>query len=104
MPWTKARDGSVRWVEELVLAEPDAHMQSVLRRRVREMDGDREIELVRAPAESLPFADAWRFIADGCQCNRDSLATIEASPRHAARRKQCPGGIQRRFVGARLSF
>jgi hypothetical protein len=22
----------------------------------------------------------WRFIADGCHCNRDSLATIEASP------------------------
>ncbi len=22
----------------------------------------------------------WRFLADGCHCNRDSLATIEASP------------------------
>jgi ubiquinone/menaquinone biosynthesis C-methylase UbiE len=22
----------------------------------------------------------WRFIADGCHCNRDSMATIEASP------------------------
>ena len=22
----------------------------------------------------------WRFVADGCHCNRDSLATIEASP------------------------
>ncbi len=22
----------------------------------------------------------WRFIADGCHCNRDSLATIESSP------------------------
>jgi len=22
----------------------------------------------------------WRFLADGCRCNRDSLATIEASP------------------------
>jgi ubiquinone/menaquinone biosynthesis C-methylase UbiE len=122
-------------VEELVLAEPDAHMQSVLRRRVSEMDG-RAIELVQAPAESLPFEDSsfdcvtatmvictmpdpkcgldeiarvlkpggsflflehvrsgnpriartqdrlersWRFIADGCHCNRDSLAMIEAS-------------------------
>ena len=123
-------------VEELVLSEPDAHMLSVLRRKVSEMGG-RAIELVQAPAETLPFDDAsfdcvtctmvmctmpdpragideiarvlkpggkllflehvrsedpriartqdrlerpWRFIADGCHCNRDSLATIEASP------------------------
>lgn len=124
-------------VEELVLAEPDAHMQSVLRRKVDETGGARAIELVQAPAESLPFEDdsfdcvsctmvmctmpdpraglaevarvlkpggrllflehvrseqpgvartqdrlerPWRFIADGCHCNRDSLATIAASP------------------------
>lgn len=122
-------------VVELVLAEPDSHMQGVLRRKVRAMDG-RAIELVQAPAESLPFADSsfdcvtatmvmctmpdpraaldeiarvlkpggrllflehvrsgnpriartqdrlerpWRFLADGCHCNRDSLAMIEAS-------------------------
>jgi ubiquinone/menaquinone biosynthesis C-methylase UbiE len=123
-------------VEELVLAEPDARMQRVLRRKLSELGG-RSIELVQAPAERLPFDDAsfdcvactlvmctmqdpraglgevarvlkpggkllflehvrsedprvartqdrlerpWRFIADGCHCNRDSLATIEASP------------------------
>lgn len=122
-------------MEELVLTEPDAYMQSVLRRKMSEMDG-RAIELVRAPAENLPFEDSsfdcvtatmvictmpdprggldeiarvlkpggkllfpehvrsgnpriaraqdrlersWRFIADGCHCNRDSLAMIEAS-------------------------
>jgi ubiquinone/menaquinone biosynthesis C-methylase UbiE len=123
-------------VEELVLAEPDVQMQRALRHRVGEMGGG-GIELVGAPAESLPFEDdsfdcvtctlvmctmpdpraaldevarvlkpggkllflehvrsedprlartqdrlerPWRFIADGCHCNRDSLATIEASP------------------------
>jgi ubiquinone/menaquinone biosynthesis C-methylase UbiE len=122
-------------VEELVLAEPDAHMQSVLRRRVSDIGG-MAIGLTQAPAESLPFEDdsfdcvtatmvictmpdpragldeiarvlkpggkllflehvrsgnpriaraqdrlerSWRFIADGCHCNRDSLAMIEAS-------------------------
>jgi len=122
-------------VEELVLAEPDEHMQRALAKRVREL-GSR-VELVQAPAERLPFPDAsfdcvtctmvmctmpdpaaaleevsrvlkpdgrflflehvrsedagfartqdrinpaWRFLADGCNCNRDSLATIEASP------------------------
>lgn len=122
-------------VDELVLAEPDAHMQKALRRRLAEeqMIG---VELVRAPAERLPFADSsfdcvvctmvlctipdpvaalgevarvvkpdgkllflehvrsedpgfarmqdrwerpWRFLADGCHCNRDSLAMIESS-------------------------
>jgi ubiquinone/menaquinone biosynthesis C-methylase UbiE len=128
-------------VEQLVLAEPSAHMLRVLRGKVGETGGSRagkgEVELVQAPAECLPFEDAsfdcvtctmvmctmpdpqagldevarvlkpggkflflehvrsedaafartqdrleapWRFIADGCHCNRDSLATIEASP------------------------
>ena len=123
-------------VDELVLAEPDPHMQEVLRRKVGSMNRG-SIELVSAPAERLPFEDAsfdcvtctmvmctmpnpqvgieevarvlkpggkflflehvrsedpgfartqdrlerpWRFLADGCHCNRDSLATIEASP------------------------
>jgi ubiquinone/menaquinone biosynthesis C-methylase UbiE len=35
---------------------------------------------------------AWRFLADGCHCNRDSLATIEASALEVdwARRGQMP--------------
>lgn len=123
-------------VEELVLAEPDSHMQRVLRAKLSETPRPRT-ELVQAPAESLPFPDSsfdcvtctmvlctvpepadalaevarvlkpggkflflehvrsedagfarrqdwlekpWRFIADGCHCNRDSLAAIEASP------------------------
>lgn len=123
-------------VDELVLAEPDRHMNRVLRGKLMEVTEPRP-ELVQAPAESLPFPDSsfdcvtctmvlctvpepadalievarvlkpggkflflehvrsedpgfarrqdrlekpWRFIADGCHCNRDSLATIEASP------------------------
>lgn len=122
-------------VSELVLAEPDIHMQAVLERKVRA--SERPTELVQAPAERLPFADAsfdcvtctmvmctmpdpgaglrevtrvlkpggkflflehvrsedpgfartqdrlerpWRFLADGCHCNRDSLTAIEESP------------------------
>lgn len=141
-------------VEELVLAEPDTHMQGVLRRRVSEMGGG-AIELVRAPAESLPLEDAgfdcvtctmvmctmpdpraaldevarvlkpggkllflehvrsedpgiartqdrlerpWRFIADGCHCNRDSLATIEASPLRVQRVKRGQMPLAPRFM------
>lgn len=122
-------------VTELVLAEPDPHMLKKLRARVGEGDGGAEV--VAAPAEELPFADAsfdtavftlvlctvpdpgaalaeaarvlrpggrllfvehvrsddpglarwqdrlegpWRFLADGCRCNRDTVATIDASP------------------------
>jgi ubiquinone/menaquinone biosynthesis C-methylase UbiE len=121
-------------VEELVLAEPDQHMRRVLAQKVQQLE--RPVELVGAPAESLPFPDesfdyvtctmvmctmptpaaaleevarvlrpgghflflehvrsedpgfartqdridrAWCFLADGCHCNRDSLATIQAS-------------------------
>src|ERR1044072_2317086 len=120
-------------VEELILTEPSAHMLRVLRRKVGE-SGRGAVELVQAPAESLPFEDAsfdcvtctmvmctmpdpaagleevarvlkpggkllflehvrsedpgfartqdrlerpWRFIADGCHCNPDSLAIAE---------------------------
>ncbi len=123
-------------VGELVIAEPDPHMQRALRRKLQER-ARASTELVQAPAERLPFEDdsfdcatctmvlctvpnpagalaevarvvkpggrflflehvrsedpgfarrqdrlekPWRFIADGCHCNRDSLATIEASP------------------------
>lgn len=123
-------------VEELILAEPDAHMQKALRRRIEEEKAS-VADVVQAPAERLPFEDSsfdcvtctmvlctvpepmealveiarvlkpggsflfmehvrsedpkfarrqdrmerpWRFLADGCHCNRDSLATIEASP------------------------
>jgi ubiquinone/menaquinone biosynthesis C-methylase UbiE len=122
-------------VTDLVLTEPDPHMEKRLRRRADV--GDRSVEVVQAPAERLPFDDAsfdtavltlvlctvpnpaaalaevsrvlrpggrllflehirsteprvarwqdrlerpWRFIGDGCHCNRDTLATIEASP------------------------
>ncbi len=134
-------------VTELVLAEPDEHMLRVLR---RQLEAERSAaELVQAPAEALPFADAsfdcvsctmvmctmpdpeaglaeltrvlkpggrllflehvrsevagfartqdclnlpWRFLADGCHCNRDSLATLEASPLsvESVRRERMP--------------
>jgi ubiquinone/menaquinone biosynthesis C-methylase UbiE len=43
------------------------------------------IEHVRAEDPSLArwqdrLEKPWRFVADGCHCNRDTVATIEASP------------------------
>jgi ubiquinone/menaquinone biosynthesis C-methylase UbiE len=43
------------------------------------------IEHVRATDPSLArwqdrLERPWRFLADGCHCNRDTVATIEASP------------------------
>jgi ubiquinone/menaquinone biosynthesis C-methylase UbiE len=43
------------------------------------------IEHVRAQDEGLAhwqdrLEKPWRFIGDGCHCNRDTVATIEASP------------------------
>jgi ubiquinone/menaquinone biosynthesis C-methylase UbiE len=43
------------------------------------------IEHVRAEEASLAgwqdrLEKPWRFLADGCHCNRDTVATIEASP------------------------
>ncbi|MDX6634042.1 MAG: hypothetical protein QOF06_245 [Solirubrobacterales bacterium] len=121
-------------VTELVLAEPDPHMLKKLRAKLRK---GREVEVVQAPAQSLPFEDdsfdtavftlvlctvpdpraalaeaarilkpggkllfiehvrsrhpglarwqdrlekPWRFIGDGCHCNRDTVATIRSSP------------------------
>jgi ubiquinone/menaquinone biosynthesis C-methylase UbiE len=121
-------------VTELVLAEPDPHMIKRLREKVVEGSG---LEVVQAPAESLPFGDdsfdtavftlvlctvpdpaaalaeaarvlkpggkllfvehvraedpglarwqdrlekPWRFLVDGCHCNRDTVAAIEAAP------------------------
>lgn len=120
---------------ELTMAEPDPHMARQLRRKAAE--ADREVELVEAGAEKMPFEDAsfdtavftlvlctvpnpraalaevarilkpggrmlflehvraespglarwqdrlekpWRFVGDGCHCNRDTVATIDASP------------------------
>lgn len=122
-------------VTELVLTEPDPHMIKQLREKAAA--GPRAVELVEAPAESLPFEDSsfdtavatlalctipdpeaalaeaarvlkpggrllflehvrsedpglarwqdrlerpWRFFGDGCHCNRDTVATIAASP------------------------
>jgi ubiquinone/menaquinone biosynthesis C-methylase UbiE len=121
-------------VTELVLSEPDPHMMRQLERKVA--GSERPVEVVKAPAEELPFEDAsfdtvtlvyvlctvpdpegglaeiarvlkpggrllfiehvrapdeglarwqdrlhgpWRVFANGCHCNRDTLATIEAS-------------------------
>jgi ubiquinone/menaquinone biosynthesis C-methylase UbiE len=120
-------------VTELVLVEPDPHMLKQMRAKAGTRGG---AEIVRASAQSLPFADdsfdtaaftlvlctvpdpstalreaarvlrpggkllfvehvrsrdpslarwqdrlekPWRFLADGCHCNRDTVATIEAS-------------------------
>jgi ubiquinone/menaquinone biosynthesis C-methylase UbiE len=120
---------------ELVLAEPDPYMLKKLQAKVGETGV--AVEVVAAPAQSLPFADSsfdtavftlvlctvpdpeaalaeaarilqpggrllfvehvraedpglarwqdrlerpWRFIGDGCHCNRDTVATIEGSP------------------------
>ena len=122
-------------VGELVLAEPDPNMLRFLRPKAA--SAARDVEIVEAPGEALPFADAsfdtatvtlvlctvpdpaatlheaarvlrpggrllfvehvrspeaelarwqdrletpWRFIGDGCHCNRDTIAAIEASP------------------------
>jgi ubiquinone/menaquinone biosynthesis C-methylase UbiE len=45
------------------------------------------VEHVRAPDPSLArwqdrLETPWRFFADGCHCNRDTVATIEESPLH----------------------
>ncbi|HSR94913.1 MAG TPA: class I SAM-dependent methyltransferase, partial [Solirubrobacterales bacterium] len=123
-------------VTELVLAEPDPHMNKQLRQKLAQSSRP-SADLVEAPAEKLPFDDAsfdtavftlvlctvpdpvaalaeaarvlkpggkllfvehvraddaglarwqdrlekpWRFLGDGCHCNRDTVATIEASP------------------------
>ena len=122
-------------VAELVLAEPDEHMLNRLRPKVATWG--REVSVVQAPADGLPFDDdsfdtavftlvlctvpdpaaalreaarvlrpdgkllfvehvrseepglarwqdrlegPWRFLGDGCHCNRDTVASIEASP------------------------
>jgi ubiquinone/menaquinone biosynthesis C-methylase UbiE len=43
------------------------------------------VEHVRSPDSSLArwqdrLEKPWRFLGDGCHCNRDTVATIEASP------------------------
>jgi ubiquinone/menaquinone biosynthesis C-methylase UbiE len=120
---------------ELVLVEPDEHMLKRLRPKLAESGVGAEV--VRAPADRLPFPDdtfdtavftlvlctvpdssaalaeaarvlkpggkllfaehvraedpglarwqdrlerPWHFFGDGCHCNRDTVATIEASP------------------------
>ncbi len=122
-------------VTELAMAEPDEHMARQLRQKLAA--SGREVELVQAGAETLPFENAsfdtavftlvlctvpdpraalaetarvlklggkllflehvraedpglarwqdrlekpWRFVGDGCHCNRDTVATIQASP------------------------
>ncbi len=34
------------------------------------------------------FEKPWRFLADGCHCNRDTVAMIEASPLRVERVEQ----------------
>jgi ubiquinone/menaquinone biosynthesis C-methylase UbiE len=51
------------------------------------------IEHVRAGETGLAgwqdrFEKPWRFLADGCYCNRDTVATIEASPLSLVRVEQ----------------
>jgi ubiquinone/menaquinone biosynthesis C-methylase UbiE len=122
-------------VLEIAAVEPDPHMAKQLRATAAQ--SERRVEVVEAPAERLPFADAsfdtavstlvfctvpdpvasvaevarvlkpggrllflehvraedpnsaqwqdrlekpWRFLGDGCHCNRDTIATISASP------------------------
>jgi SAM-dependent methyltransferase len=43
------------------------------------------LEHVRSPSPRLArwqdrFEGPWRFVNDGCHCNRDTVATLEASP------------------------
>jgi ubiquinone/menaquinone biosynthesis C-methylase UbiE len=121
-------------VEKLVVVEPDPHMAKRLRSKL--VGSGAVAEVVEAPAERLPFADAsfdtavatlvlctipdpqvalaeaarvlkpggrllfiehvraedaalalwqdrlekpWRFLGDGCHCNRDTVAAIAAS-------------------------
>ncbi len=122
-------------VTELVLAEPDEHMLNRLRPKTATWG--RAVDVVQAPADSLPLEDdgfdtavftlvlctvpdpraalneaarvlkpggkllfvehvrsedpglarwqdrlegPWRFLGDGCHCNRDTVASIEAAP------------------------
>jgi ubiquinone/menaquinone biosynthesis C-methylase UbiE len=121
-------------VTDLTLTEPDPHMATRLRERLKRGEG--RGTLIEAPAEALPFADdsfdtvvatlvlctapdpaaavaevrrvlapggkllvlehvrsrnprlarwqdrwekPWRFLGDGCHCNRDTAATLAAS-------------------------
>jgi ubiquinone/menaquinone biosynthesis C-methylase UbiE len=121
-------------IESLTLVEPDPHMTRQLRPKVDRLG--REIEVVEAPAEKLPFPDSsfdtaavtlvlctvpdpeaalaeikrvlkpeghllflehvrsddpekarwqdrlerpWRFLGDGCHCNRDTVSAISAA-------------------------
>lgn len=122
-------------IKQLIAVEPDPHMAARLRPKLGGLG--REVSVVEAPGERLPFEDAsfetavctlvlctvpdpaatlaelarvlapggrllfiehvraedpalarwqdrleqpWRFLGDGCRCNRNTLATISASP------------------------
>ena len=44
----------------------------------------------------------WRFLGDGCHCNRDTVATIEASPldgRASRARRAAEGAADRQAAG-----
>jgi ubiquinone/menaquinone biosynthesis C-methylase UbiE len=121
-------------VESLTLTEPDPHMTKQLRKKLAE--SNRQVEVIEAPAEKLPFDDdtfdtavvtlvlctvpdqaaalkeirrilkpdgrflflehvrsrnpglakwqdrlerPWRFLGDGCHCNRDTVSAISTA-------------------------
>ena len=67
------------------------------------------IEHVRAEDPGLArwqdrLEKPWRFLGDGCHCNRDTVATIEASPLAVEQRRARPaaeGAADRQAAGAR---
>ncbi|HEX2128852.1 MAG TPA: class I SAM-dependent methyltransferase [Solirubrobacterales bacterium] len=77
-------------VTELVVTEPDPHMARRLRTHVADASTAFPVEVVEAPAESLPFADA----SFDCVVSALVLCTVSDPERAAAevRRVLAPSG------------